>query len=258
MISSKFYDQWFRILFCRTNDVFKSRQDLPSFHGDPRIDSLWPVDAIWSHRTWSILVQLIVSCLAAPSHYLNQYWLIISEVLWHSHGGNFSGNIKDMGQVTKVRLSNQVTSQLHLHYLTHMYTLGMSLKFTNFKITTASPRRQVQWSKVYSEFSLSQTLQSVGVCRPHMHPSCPMPPEPATSMHHPRKERVAPRQCLQSPMSDGPVMINILITMTHMITNQSTVCSTACPGLQQRLHQLKLHITGPLWEKTPVFGAFFS
>ena len=29
-----------------------------------------------SHRTYS-------NCLTAPSHYLNQYWLIISEVLWH-------------------------------------------------------------------------------------------------------------------------------------------------------------------------------
>ena len=30
-------------------------------------------------------------CLTAPSHYLNQYWLIFSKVLWHSPEGNFIG-----------------------------------------------------------------------------------------------------------------------------------------------------------------------
>ena len=29
-------------------------------------------------------------CLSAPSHYLNQYWILISEVLWHSLKSNFA------------------------------------------------------------------------------------------------------------------------------------------------------------------------
>ena len=33
--------------------------------------------------------------LTAPSHYLNQCWHIISEVLWHSPEGKFSGNTQD-------------------------------------------------------------------------------------------------------------------------------------------------------------------
>ena len=28
--------------------------------------------------------------LMAPSHYLNQYWLLISKVLWHSLDNNFA------------------------------------------------------------------------------------------------------------------------------------------------------------------------
>ena len=36
----------------------------------------------------SILAQVMACCLTAPSHYLNQCWLI-SEVLWHSPGNNF-------------------------------------------------------------------------------------------------------------------------------------------------------------------------
>ena len=41
-------------------------------------------DAIQHHRALSTLVQVMSCCLTAPSHYLNQYWLIISNVLWCS------------------------------------------------------------------------------------------------------------------------------------------------------------------------------
>ena len=33
----------------------------------------------------STLAQVMTCCLMAPSHYLNQCWLIISEVQWHSY-----------------------------------------------------------------------------------------------------------------------------------------------------------------------------
>ena len=42
--------------------------------------SLWPSDAIWRHRSGSTLAQVMACCLTAPSHYLNQYWLIIRKV----------------------------------------------------------------------------------------------------------------------------------------------------------------------------------
>ena len=48
------------------------------------INSLGPSDAIWRSRSWSTLVKVMACCLTAPSHYLNQCWLIISKVLWHS------------------------------------------------------------------------------------------------------------------------------------------------------------------------------
>ena len=46
------------------------------------INSLWPSDAIWRHISGSTLVQVMACCLTAPSHHLNQHWLIINEVLW--------------------------------------------------------------------------------------------------------------------------------------------------------------------------------
>ena len=49
------------------------------------LNSLWLGDAIWRQRSGSTLAQVMACCLMAPSHYLNQYWLIISEVQWHSY-----------------------------------------------------------------------------------------------------------------------------------------------------------------------------
>ena len=52
-------------------------------------NSLRPSNAIWRHRSGSTLAGVMACCLTVPSHYLNQYWLIISKVLWHSSEGNF-------------------------------------------------------------------------------------------------------------------------------------------------------------------------
>ena len=43
--------------------------------------------AIWRHGTRSTLAQVMACCLTASSHYLNQCWLIIGEVPWHSSQG---------------------------------------------------------------------------------------------------------------------------------------------------------------------------
>ena len=59
------------------------RQDI-SNHG---IDS-WPSNAIWRLRSGSILIQVMVWCPTAPSHYQNQCWLIISKAQWHSYKEN--------------------------------------------------------------------------------------------------------------------------------------------------------------------------
>ena len=55
-----------------------------------KVNSLGPSDAIWRQRSGSPLAQVMACCLTAPSHYLNQCWLIINEVEWHSSMGNFT------------------------------------------------------------------------------------------------------------------------------------------------------------------------
>ena len=46
--------------------------------------SLWPSVAIWRQRSGPTLDQVMACCLPAPSSYLKQYWLVISEILLHS------------------------------------------------------------------------------------------------------------------------------------------------------------------------------
>ena len=49
------------------------------------VNSLWHSDTIWRQRSGSTLAQVMACCLTALSHHLNQCWLIISEVQWHSY-----------------------------------------------------------------------------------------------------------------------------------------------------------------------------
>ena len=53
---------------------------------------LWPSDVIWQQASRSTLAQVMACCLMAPSHYLNQCWLMIIEVLWPSPNSNFTEN----------------------------------------------------------------------------------------------------------------------------------------------------------------------
>ena len=73
--------------------------DVQNVHSPPLVhmawcpaarNSLWPSDAIWRHRSGSTLAQVMACCLTAPTHYLNQCWLIISKIQLHSSNGNFT------------------------------------------------------------------------------------------------------------------------------------------------------------------------
>ena len=54
------------------------------------IKSLCHNDVIRQHGSGSTLPQLMAYCLMAPGNYLGWCWLIISEVLWHSHESNLT------------------------------------------------------------------------------------------------------------------------------------------------------------------------
>ena len=52
-------------------------------------NTLWPTDIIWWHRSGPTFAQEMACCLMAPSHYLNQCWLIIKGIVWPSTQSNF-------------------------------------------------------------------------------------------------------------------------------------------------------------------------
>ena len=64
----------------------------PPAYGSELLNSLWPRDAIWWHWFGSTLIQAMACFLAAPSHYLNQYWLIIKGVPWNSPMSSFKAS----------------------------------------------------------------------------------------------------------------------------------------------------------------------
>ena len=65
-------------------------------------NSLGPSDATWRQRTESTLAQVMACCLTAPSHYLNQCWLIISKFLWHPSEGITLRKSEETNQLNKI------------------------------------------------------------------------------------------------------------------------------------------------------------
>ena len=59
------------------------------------LNPLWPGDTIWRHRSGSTLDQVMACWLMAPSRYLNQNWIVIKGVLWHSLSSNFTWSAQE-------------------------------------------------------------------------------------------------------------------------------------------------------------------
>ena len=73
------------------------------------------------HMYGLALVQETACFLTAPTRYMNQCWLLIWEVLWHSHGSNFTGSrekVKLVGcgyiSLTKITLISELRSSKKL------------------------------------------------------------------------------------------------------------------------------------------------
>ena len=66
---------YFEIIYEQIKMTVTRRQWVNSW-----VNSLWHSDTIWRQRSGSTLAQVMACCLRALSHYLNQCWLIVSEV----------------------------------------------------------------------------------------------------------------------------------------------------------------------------------
>ena len=59
-------------------------------------------------------IQVMVCCPTAPSHYLNQYWFIFSEALWHSPKGTVMRSCHDICLDVSLK-STKLRKQSSLH-----------------------------------------------------------------------------------------------------------------------------------------------
>ena len=90
------HEKW-QFVFMKTNHMIIFRQQI-SFYvfckrfSMARDNSSWSSDAIWRHRSGLTSAQVMACCLMAPSRCLNQCWLIINRVMWHSSKTNFTGS----------------------------------------------------------------------------------------------------------------------------------------------------------------------
>ena len=84
--------------------------------------------AIWWHRSGSTLVQIMACCLTAPSHYLNQCWLVMNETRWHLVEDNFIKTFPDITLSKKVFENNIFEKILQLLLGANKLTL-LTLKF---------------------------------------------------------------------------------------------------------------------------------
>ena len=93
------------------------------------INSLWPSDTIWHHKSGSTLAQVMACCLRAPSHYLNQCWLIISKVQWHSSECNFT---RDASAISHWNLLENYLSEFcsNLPWANELNILGLNRQQT--------------------------------------------------------------------------------------------------------------------------------
>ena len=88
--------------YCLWNGGHFVQGEMSTSEESSSVNSLGPSDTIWCWRAWSTLVQVMACCLMAPSHYLNQCWLIISKVLWYSSEDIIIRRFEDTNQYSKI------------------------------------------------------------------------------------------------------------------------------------------------------------
>ena len=91
-------------------------------------------DAMWRQGSRSTLVQVMACCLTAPSHYLSQCWLIISEAQWQSPDGNFTRDASAINYynqlenyLTKISFKSPRGQRVKYNWYNHIISVSSNL-----------------------------------------------------------------------------------------------------------------------------------
>ena len=121
------------------------------------VNSLWPSDTIWHHRSLSALFQVMACCLLGPSHYLNLWWLIVNWILRN-----------------KPQWDSNKTSAIFIHenrfenVVCKMFAISLMLQCVNyFFVSTVQFRVSVQYGEdivigskiIVGTIPLAETIQ---------------------------------------------------------------------------------------------------
>ena len=173
----------FQNVICRMAAILLSSQCVNSnqhmaqitVHGPHTVNSLWPSDAIWQHKSGSTLAQVMACCLTAPSHYLNQCWLLISKALWHLPVSNFTTSC----QATILGIWSLNYTLTHWGRVTHICVSNLTIIgsdtglspdrrqaiiWTNAGILLIGPPRNKTSMNFLSKFIHFQSRKSIWKC----------------------------------------------------------------------------------------------
>ena len=130
------------------------------------INSLWPSDTIWQQRSGSTLAQVMACCLAAPSHYLNQCWLMIK-----SSDVHISAISQAMPQPSIIQIHLKITyikfhsnfpgaSEMIIIYshMQRLFTIRYAISLTNIEMKSSEKLKGVYW------FNLIHLSACMSVC----------------------------------------------------------------------------------------------
>ena len=87
IFTCKLHCYWLKGLWVMTASIHNTIRNTNSLKAIRAASSLTHCGLVtpYGDRSGSSLAQVMACCLTAPSHYLNQWWLIINEVQWHSY-----------------------------------------------------------------------------------------------------------------------------------------------------------------------------
>ena len=85
---------------------------------------VWPYDATWRNRFLSWMVQIMAWCLMAPSHYLNQCWLIVNGTLRNASEWNFNKYVCNLNRVSQPTELSMAFCSLMYFLLTDTVSCG--------------------------------------------------------------------------------------------------------------------------------------
>ena len=134
---------WFGKLFKQPNSSDIGMSDCNTI----QFNSMWPNDAIWWHISGSTLVLVMVCCLTAPSHYLNQCWLIVSMDQWRLSKCNFTRDTP--------AIKHEISASICLNKISFKSPRGQWVKLSSYTDMAAV----TFWKKNYT--SVPNYCQSV-------------------------------------------------------------------------------------------------